>query len=218
MANIGASQLLTSKESEIEKIFDSIQANLLAIHLNPLQESFQPEGTPQFRGVLEKISSLSEKFPVLVKETGSGMSIPTLRQLSETNIQVIDVSGLGGTHWGRIEGARADTLERRGEILARAAETFANWGVPTLRSTLNAVEWFKGAEIWASGGVRSGLDAAKLIAVGAHRVGFAQPALRSALEGEDCLSKWMERIEFEMRVSLFCTASAESPCTPRGGE
>jgi isopentenyl-diphosphate delta-isomerase len=130
--------------------------------------------------------------------------------VSRLKLAAIDVSGLGGTHWGRIEGARAQA----GSLHAQAAQTFADWGIPTPESVREAHDVLSRAvmadralpaQVWASGGVRSGLDAAKLMALGADRVGYAKPALEAALRGEQALDHWMELQEFELKTALFCT-------------
>ncbi len=205
-ANLGISQLISEPVEKIRRLVESIDAQALVIHANALQECLQPEGTPNFRGALKKLTEVCEKlgFPVILKETGCGFSPQTLKQLTEVGLRALDVSGLGGTHWGRIEGARAEE-KNPGDLYALAAKTFAEWGEPTLDSVLTARKLLTGVEIWGSGGVRSGLDAAKLIALGAHRIGYAQPALESALQGEETLNRWMERQEFELKVALFCT-------------
>jgi isopentenyl-diphosphate delta-isomerase len=222
LANLGISQLVggtpESSSERVLRLLDSIEAQGLVIHLNALQEALQPEGTPRFRGGIRAIEGLVARIhragpgiPVVVKETGCGISEATARRLGSAGVAAIDVSGLGGTHWGRIEGARATA----GSLRSTAAGTFADWGIPTLESVraaskaLSANAGF-GYSIWASGGVRNGLDAAKLIATGAHRVGFAQPALRAAMEGDESLLRWMEQMEFELRVALFCTGSAST--------
>jgi isopentenyl-diphosphate delta-isomerase len=146
--------------------------------------------------------------PVILKETGCGFSPGPLQRLRRVGIGAIDVSGMGGTHWGRIEGARAGAASRSAQIAA----TFADWGESIVDSVIAAKTYMPETEIWASGGVRTGLDAAKLIALGAHRVGFAKPALEAALlagtRGETVIDNWMEQIESELRVALFCTGSA----------
>jgi isopentenyl-diphosphate delta-isomerase len=212
MANFGITQLaeLSHQQqlSKITEIAERMQVSFIAIHLNPLQEAIQTEGTPHFRGTLAALKNLIEisKIPVVVKETGSGMSLVTLKKLTELKLAAVDVSGLGGTHWGRIEGARAPA-----ESISRAlGETFQNWGISTVESVLNAKETLLATtEIWATGGVRSGLDAAKLFALGATRVGFAKPALEAAMQGEAALDTWMQKIEQALKVALFCTNSAQ---------
>jgi isopentenyl-diphosphate Delta-isomerase len=209
-ANIGISQLIKVKISDIRHLVERLDAQALCVHFNALQEAIQPEGTPQFRGAWQALATLCRELghPVIVKETGCGFQISTLRELARIGPAApaaVDVSGLGGTHWGRIEGARAGshTLHRS------AAATFANWGESTVDSVLAAKEAMgPQTEIWASGGVRSGLDAAKLIALGASRIGYAKPALEAALTGPIELRRWMELQEYELRIALFCSGCA----------
>lgn len=206
-ANIGLSQLIGAQVPQIRKIVKDLGAQALAVHANALQETMQPEGTPLFRGGLKVLKKYCEELevPVILKETGCGFSQGTLEKISSLDLAAVDVSGLGGTHWGRIEGARAD----KKSVQAAASQTFANWGESTVDSVLAAVKVLQGgAEIWASGGVRSGLDAAKLIALGANRLGYAKPALEAALKGSDELDLWMEIQEYELKVALLCTGSA----------
>lgn len=212
-ANVGVSQLIRAPLADVRRLVDSLQAQALVIHANALQEALQPEGTPQFKGAIPAIRRACAEIgvPVVLKETGCGFSGDTLRRLRDTGLAAIDVSGLGGTHWGRIEGARAV----EGSLQAVASRTFCDWGEPTVEAVIIArQELQETTEIWASGGVRTGLDAAKLIALGAHQVGFAKPALEAALGGGDKLRQWMAAREFELRVALFCTGS-ESPSVLR---
>jgi isopentenyl-diphosphate delta-isomerase len=221
IANIGLSQLASSDPDRVLGLAGELGANAIAIHANALQEALQPEGTPRFKGGFAALSRLcaATRIPVILKETGCGFSKRTLERISAIGLGAVDVSGLGGTHWGRIEGARA--LEARSELMATASRTFASWGEPTADSVLAAREAFaqvsKRPEIWASGGIRSGLDAAKAIALGAERVGFAKPALEAALSGDAALESWMKVIEYELRISLFCTGSRSSGALRRPG-
>jgi isopentenyl-diphosphate delta-isomerase len=205
VGNIGLAQLIRSKPADIEKLVKAGRANAFAVHLNVMQEVIQPEGTPQFKGGLTALEALTEALsvPVLVKETGCGMAPATLERLGKIKkLGAVDVSGLGGTHWGRIEGGRTE----KGSLQSDAAAVFANWGVPTASSVRYAAEALsEHQEIWASGGVRNGHDAAKLVALGAHRVGYAKPALEAALEGEKALDAWMESVEFQFRAAALCT-------------
>ena len=217
--NVGISQITSVSISKIRSLVDAIGAQALAVHANALQECLQPEGTPQFRGALSALKTLCRELgvPVILKETGCGFSEATLGRLADCGLGAVDVSGLGGTHWGRIEGARA---ARQGDetLQFRAAQTLANWGVSTADSVINGFKKLKPqTEIWASGGVRSGLESAKLIALGAHRVGYAKPALEAALQGAHQLNAWMERQEFELKVALFCTGMSR-PGALRGKE
>jgi isopentenyl-diphosphate delta-isomerase len=214
LGNIGIAQLIRTEISQIESLVEALHAKAMIIHLNALQECMQPEGTPQFRGGLTKITQLAQRLsvPVVVKETGCGFSAATLRRLFETQVGAVDVSGLGGTHWGRVEGGRSP----EGSVRYEASLTFENWGIGTLESLLAAVQLEEVTkrspksfvpEIWASGGVRNGLDAAKLIAAGAKKVGFAKTILEAAVISEEALHHRMEVIEYEFKTALFCTGS-----------
>lgn len=202
LSNLGLSQLILTPPKQVLALAEALDAKAFLVHTNPMQEALQPEGTPQFRGglaALKKFCKISP-IPVILKETGCGFSRPTVQKIKQIGLSALDVSGYGGTHWGRIEGGRA----AEGSIQNQAAQTFAHWGESTFDS-LQAALSAKKLEIWASGGIRSGLDAAKAIALGAQKVGFAKPALEQALLGDEKLSLWMDRIEFEVKVALFCS-------------
>ncbi len=205
LGNLGLAQLIKTKISAIERLVDSLEATAMIIHLNALQECLQPEGTPEFKGGLKSIEKLCKilSVPVIVKETGCGFSAKTLKRLKNTGVAAVDVSGLGGTHWGRIEGDR----NAAGDVRAQAAKTLENWGISTVDSVIDATALKPKYEIWASGGVRSGLDAAKLLAMGASVVGFAKPVLEAALKGEEALQHRMATFEYELKTVLFCTGS-----------
>ncbi|OFZ15618.1 MAG: type 2 isopentenyl-diphosphate Delta-isomerase [Bdellovibrionales bacterium RBG_16_40_8] len=203
LGNLGLTQAIYTSTDKIKELVDTLEAIAMIIHLNPLQESLQPEGTPNFRGGLKRLTELSRELsvPVVVKETGCGFSIGTLRKLKETGIAAVDVSGYGGTHWGRIEGQRSGNES----VQAEASLSFSNWGVNTRDCLMAAAEVSSNYEVWASGGIRSGLDAAKTVALGAKAIGFAKPMLQAAMVGEDFLLKKMMVIEHEFKTALFCT-------------
>ena len=203
MANIGLSEVITMSPSSIMKLTRAIRASALIIHTNPLQECFQDKSEVKFKGgfkALERLADEAQGFPLVLKETGCGFSKKTLKKLKTLDLSALDVSGLGGTHWGLVEGARSEDKEK-----TRLAMNFSSWGISTLDSLLYALEVKPHYEIWASGGVRSGLDAAKFLALGARRVGLAQPLMKAAIKGEEVLLSYMEGLEFELRVALFCT-------------
>lgn len=219
--NLGVSQLIVSGIDSVRRLVDGLEASAMVVHLNALQECLQVEGTPNFRGGLSAIGDLVKglTIPVIVKETGCGISQATAERLLAVGVSAIDVAGFGGTHWGRIEGKRAEAsrANEAAAIRADSAVTFKNWGIPTVESleaALKAVATksaHAGGEIWASGGVRTGLDAAKALALGATRVGVAQPLMAAALASEsDDLSpliQLMQRFEFELKTAMFCTGS-----------
>lgn len=204
-SNLGIAQLISTPIAQIQRLTDALQAEALIIHCNPLQECIQPEGTPTFKGCWKALANLVKELslPVVVKETGCGFSLATLARLNEIGVASVDVSGLGGTHWGRIEGHRAIDEPLR----HKASTTFSNWGIDTVQSVVDASSLNPTFEIWGSGGVRNGLDAAKLFALGASTVGFAKPMLNAALHATDDVLAVMASIEYELKVAMFCTGS-----------
>ena len=204
LGNIGLSQLIEMSDGDVKDLVESVRASAIVVHTNPLQEALQPEGTPRFRGGFKRLENLtkSTQIPVILKEVGCGFSKRTLLKLKGINLRAVDVSGLGGTHWGRIEGRRAPN-----GILSGAAESFKDWGVSTVESLRSAVEIKPDYEIWASGGVRSGLDAAKLFALGAKFVGVAQPIMAAASQSVKAVEELMARYEYELKLAMFCTGS-----------
>jgi isopentenyl-diphosphate delta-isomerase len=204
-SNLGIAQLITTPLPQIQRLTDALQADALIIHCNPLQECIQPEGTPAFKGCWRALADLVKALPlpVVVKETGCGFSQSTLIRLNEIGVAAVDVSGLGGTHWGRIEGHRAVDEPMR----HKASATFSNWGIDTVRSVRDAYSLEPTFEIWGSGGVRHGLDAARLFALGASTVGFAKPMLNAALHATKDVLALMASIEYELKVAMFCTGS-----------
>lgn len=206
LGNLGLSQLIHTSTDQVKKLVDVLEASAMIIHTNPLQECLQPEGTPQFRGGLEAISRLVRDLdvPVVIKETGCGFSVRSLERIKGLGVAAVDMSGYGGTHWGRIEGRRAP----EGDIRQQVAESFSSWGISTIESLLAAVELKPDYAAWASGGVRSGRDAAGLLAMGAQVVGLAKPILQAALQGEEVLHKVMETFEYELKTAMFCTGCA----------
>lgn len=204
-SNLGIAQLIATPISDIQRLVDALEAEALLVHCNPLQEVIQPEGTPAFKGCWDALAQVVKQVPIplVVKETGCGFSKQTLSRLNDIGVAAVDVSGLGGTHWGRIEGHRATNHPERN----RASQTFRNWGIDTLTSVCDAASLKPAYEIWGSGGVRHGLDAAKLIACGASMVGFAKPLLEAALQSTEAVISVMTSIEYELKVALFCTGS-----------
>lgn len=205
IGNIGISQINELSDEKIETLMESTGGYALAIHCNPLQEAVQEEGTRNFKNALSRLTEITNSFstPIILKETGSGFSSKTLAKVKDLNLAAIDISGLGGTHWGRIEGMRAS----EGSIANLTAKAFANFGVPTLRSIQNAVDSKVKANIWASGGIRNGLQAAKCISLGATRVGTAGGVLKAANSSFEEVIQVMKTYEYQLRVALFCTES-----------
>lgn len=214
LGNIGIAQLIKTPFLKIQKLIESTEAIGLFVHLNSLQEVLQPEGTPSFKASLQAIENLVKVagIPIIIKEVGCGFSVQTLKRLNETGVFAVDVAGKGGTHWGRVEGYRST----EDQMLYQVAQTFKNWGYSTTQSVLNAQEAQVSYEVWASGGVRTGLDAAKLIALGAKKVGLAKPFLEAIMQGDQILASdqadqnlelLLNRLEAELKITMFCTGS-----------
>jgi isopentenyl-diphosphate delta-isomerase len=203
LGNLGIAQVIRTPADQVQALADSLQAEALFIHLNPLQECLQPEGTPEFRGGYEAIEKLVRQLPipVIIKEVGCGFSQETLKRLYSTGVFAVDVSGLGGTHWGRIEGYRS----KNEELLFQVAKTFENWGLSTVQSLLNAKEIDEKKPVWASGGVRDGIQAVKLLAMGADMVGIAQPWMKAALESPEAVTELYEKLLLEVKIAMYCT-------------
>jgi isopentenyl-diphosphate Delta-isomerase len=202
LANLGAAQLNYGYGIDhCRRAVAMIDADALALHLNPLQEALQPEGNVNFSGLLIKIEQVCRalEVPVIVKEVGWGISARVAQQLAEAGVAAIDVAGAGGTSWSEVEHHRAPTALRR-----RISGTFIAWGIPTAESLIMTRHAAPGLPLIASGGLRNGIDAAKVIALGASLVGFASPLLRAAAESEDTAHELMTGLIEELRISMFC--------------
>lgn len=204
MGNVGLTQVITHAPQDILKLVDSLQPLALQVHTNPLQEALQFEGTPQFRGGYQALENLIKKspVPVIVKEVGNGFSTATLHRLKNIGVSAVDISGKTGTHWGRIEGLRSQNT-----VVEKASRNFSEWGYFCLDTLIQAQADQVQIPLWASGGVRSGVDVAKALACGAQMVGLAQPWLKAALESEAALDLVFQQLKLELKVSLFCTGS-----------
>jgi isopentenyl-diphosphate delta-isomerase len=208
IANIGGPQLREYTLAHITRAIDMIKANALMIHLNALQESIQPEGEPQYTGLLEKIQQLatSISIPVLIKETGAGIAYEEALKLQETGIQGLDVAGAGGTSWSAVETHRA---KLRNDIMREhLGKTFWDWGIPTAVSIVEA-RTVASLTIIGSGGLRTGLDVAKVIALGAEVAGLAQPLLKASLTNE--VKTVIERVLLELKTAMFLIGAQSIP-------
>ncbi len=205
--NIGAVEVASMKdESPALKLVELIQADALAIHLNPLQEFLQPEGNTSFRGVFAGIERLVKRLPVpvIVKEIGAGLSGKVIRTLWNIGVRYIDVAGAGGTSWAGVEVLRRKKVE--------PLTAFWDWGIPTVRAIREAAQYKAEAPytLIASGGITSGLDVAKCIALGADIVGVARPALQAlSKNGKKGLRKLLDRWILELRGAMFLTGSID---------
>jgi isopentenyl-diphosphate delta-isomerase len=211
IGNIGAPQLVAQGSTpplthdEVAEIVAMVRADALAVHLNVLEEAVMTEGDRRARGVLAAIAGLAQVLPVPIigKETGAGLSTEAALALRAAGVQALDVGGLGGTSFSAVEGERAEQIgDRRG---AQLGEVFREWGVPTAVSVVQASQ--AGLPIIATGGARTGLDAARAIALGASAVGVARPLLLAALDGYEAVAAWIEQFIVELRTAMFLTGS-----------
>lgn len=209
VANIGIPQLKSDPVRMARKAVEMVDANALAIHLNPIQEIVQPRGEPLFREGLDRIRKIAGKIevPVIVKETGGGISRTVAADLRDAGVAAIDVSGVGGTSWAAVEYYRAkdasDALkERLGELLW-------DWGLPTAIS-ISEVRDSVNLPIIASGGIRNGLEIAKSIALGAQLGGMASPVLKQAIGGGvPAIREFILQTIEEVRAAAFLTGSRD---------
>lgn len=207
-ANLGAVQLnYRYGLDECRRAVETLEADALILHLNPLQECVQTSGDTNFRGLLEKIATLCAALPVpvIAKEVGNGISATMAVRLIEAGVAAIDAAGAGGTSWALVESARATDARQR-----RLGTTFADWGLPTAECLTAVRAIAPQIPLIASGGLRDGLEAAKAIALGADLVGMALPFLQAANVSEDALYELVEILLAELTTAMFCTG-CETP-------
>lgn len=206
LANIGAAQLVQGFGApEAMRAIDMIGADALVVHLNPLQEACQPEGDRDWWGVGAALEALIRRLdvPVVVKETGAGLSGATARRLIDMGAAAVDVAGAGGSNWGLIEGARATDAGDGAHALA-----FAEWGAPTAQAIFDVRRACPEAVVIGSGGVRDGVDAARAIRLGADVVGQAAGVLAAALISTEAVVAHFQIVIRQLRTVCFCTGSA----------
>lgn len=203
MANLGAVQLNYSYGiDQCQRVVDSLEADALILHLNPLQEAVQSRGDTNFQGLLKKIETICQALsvPVIAKEVGNGISVPMVKRLREAGIAAVDVAGAGGTSWAKVESERAtDPVQRR------LGQTFADWGIPTADCIVAARQVDPAFPLIASGGLRNGLDIAKTLALGANLAGLAFPFLKAANQSEDAVAALADVLLAELKTVMFCT-------------
>jgi isopentenyl-diphosphate delta-isomerase len=206
LANLGAAQLAGPQGLErARRAVAMIEADALVVHVNPLQEALQPEGTAGFAGLTERIAQAAAALdvPVIVKEVGWGIAENVAAALAEAGVAGVDVAGAGGTSWSEVERHRiADPA------MAEAAATFRDWGIPTADCVLGCRRAMPDGLVIASGGLRSGLDVATCIALGADLGAMAAPFLRAAVAGPGALTALIGRLTAEIRIAMFCVGAA----------
>ncbi len=204
-ANLGAVQLNYDYTiDDCRRAVDMLAADALILHLNPLQEAVQHGGDTNFSGLAEKIAALCRalEVPVIVKEVGWGISERTARLLAECGVAAIDVAGAGGTSWSQVEMHRAPD-----EYTRQVAAAFVDWGISTVQSILNVRRAAPDTLIFASGGLKNGVDIAKTLALGASLGGLASPLLKAATQSEENLRTTLRAFQEQIRIALFATGS-----------
>ncbi|QYK50431.1 MAG: type 2 isopentenyl-diphosphate Delta-isomerase [Anaerolineales bacterium] len=204
-ANVGAVQLNYGYGlNHLQRAVDMAEADALMLHLNAVQEAVQPEGDTNFSGLLKKIEIMCKQLPVpvVVKEVGWGISGELAKQLARAGVQAIDVAGAGGTSWSQVEMHRAKNPSQ-----ARLAAAFVDWGIPTAESIMQVRQAVKTMRIFASGGLRSGVDIAKGIALGAELGGMAGPFLKAAVNSSKAVVETINEVSRELQVAMFAAGA-----------
>lgn len=204
-ANLGAIQLNYDYSVEhCQRAVDMIKADALILHLNALQEAVQPEGDTRFAGLLKKVEAICRALPVpvIAKEVGWGFSETDARLLAQAGVAAIDVAGAGGTSWSQVEMHRAQN-----ESQARLAAAFVDWGIPTSQAILNVRRAAPDLMVFASGGIRTGVEIAKCIALGARLGGMAGPFLKAAARSLEDTIQTIVEIKREIQVCMFAVGA-----------
>jgi isopentenyl-diphosphate Delta-isomerase len=203
LANIGGPQLVTKYGvKEAQKAVEMVNANALAIHLNALQEAVQPEGDTNYSNLLQKICRLAQELdvPVIVKETGAGISAEDAEMLATSGVAGIDVAGVGGTSWAAVEYYRAKA--RNDDASQKLGETFWDWGIPTVASLVEVLKSVR-LSVIASGGIRTGIDVVKALALGASLASATYPFLGPATKSSEDVKKALIYLVGEVKNAMF---------------
>lgn len=213
LGNVGVVQARDVETSALDKLVKDIGADALCVHMNPAQELIQPEGDRDFRGCVDTFRRLVAELsvPVIAKETGNGISRQTAQTLRQVGVETVDVSGAGGTSWVGVEALRADRATRA------VGEVMWDWGVPTAAAVRYACE--AGLTPIATGGIKTGLDVARALCLGAHAAGIARPVLQALTEGgPEGADAFLEGVERELKTAMILsgarTAAHLRQCTP----
>jgi len=211
IGNIGLAQLDEVVVPDLVKALDHVGANALAVHTNPLQEAMQHEGDTDFSGSISRLRDIAGSigYPVILKEVGHGIGAAAAAELVDCPIAAVDVAGAGGTSWARVE-----QFVRYGEIRHPA---LAEWGIPTAEALLEVRHTLPDVSIVASGGIRTGMDAAKVLAMGADAVAVARPLLAPAIESPAAVVDWLQRFIAELLVCLHGCGAANLAALRRRG-
>ncbi len=206
LANLGAAQLNTGLGvDQCRRAVELAEADALILHLNPLHEALQVGGDTDWQGLLSKIETICRRLevPVVVKEVGWGISAPVARRLADAGVAAIDVAGAGGTSWSQVEMYRAPSDHQR-----RLCTEFADWGIPTAEALVQVRAALPDMPLIASGGLRSGMDLAKVLALGADLGGLAGPFLKAANISAQAVADLAAEMADVLRTVMFCLGIA----------
>jgi isopentenyl-diphosphate Delta-isomerase len=203
IGNIGLAQLDKSMLADLVTALDVVGANALAVHTNPLQEAMQRQGDTDFSGSIARLRDVATSigYPVMLKEVGHGIGAAAAAELVDCPIAAVDVAGAGGTSWARVE-----QFVRYREVRYPA---LAEWGIPTAQALLEVRHTLPDVAIVASGGIRTGMDAAKALALGADAVAVARPLLAPAIESPAAVVDWLDRFIEELLICLHGCGAAD---------
>ncbi len=206
-ANLGAVQLNHGYGAdEARRAVETIGADALFLHFNPLQEAVQAGGDRDWTGLYRKVEELAASLdvPIVGKEVGNGIGAAVAARLVDCGLAAVDVSGAGGTSWSEVEAHRQSDPELRA-----VAHSFAGWGIPTAAALIDVVRAVPDSPVFASGGIRDGVDAAKAIRLGASLVGTAAPMLEHGVDTAGAAAKRMARMIEELRIAAFCVGAPD---------
>jgi isopentenyl-diphosphate delta-isomerase len=211
IGNIGLAQLNEMMVPDLVAALEAIGANALAVHTNPLQEAMQHKGDTDFSGSIARLRDVagSIEYPVILKEVGHGIGAAAAAELVDCPIAAVDVAGAGGTSWARVE-----QFVRYGEIRFPA---LAEWGIPTAQALLEVRHTLPDVALVASGGIRTGMDAAKALAMGADAVSVARPLLAPAIESVGAVVDWLSNFIDELLICLHGCGAADLAALRRRG-
>jgi isopentenyl-diphosphate delta-isomerase len=211
IGNIGLAQLNELVVPDLVKALDRVGANALAVHTNPLQEAMQHEGDTDFSGSIAQLRDIAGSigYPVMLKEVGHGIGAAAAAELVDCPIAAVDVAGAGGTSWARVE-----QFVRYGEIRYPA---LAEWGIPTAQALLEVRHTLPDVSVVASGGIRTGMDAAKVLAMGADAVAVARPLLAHAIDSVAAVVDWLQCFIDELLICLHGCGAADLAALRRRG-
>jgi len=211
IGNIGLAQVSQTLVPGLAGALGRVGADALAVHTNPLQEAMQHDGDTDFSGSVRRLRELAGTlgYPVLLKEVGHGIGATAAAALADVPLAAVDVAGAGGTSWARIE-----QFVRYGEVRHPA---LAEWGIPTAQALTEVRATLPDMPLIASGGIRTGMDAAKALAMGADVVAIARPLLAPAIESAAAVVDWLEFFLTELLICLHGSGAGSVAALRRGG-